>query len=338
MTKNIKTKETGNDTPQNPPDGQNKKIPNEKTVTTNPRKTVTVVVSTAFIFTFMFGVLFATGVVQIAGINNTTAKSNGVGKELEKETTVLPSVMPLSVDLPIEWGDLGMKLLETGVIDEEKFARLYESRGGMSEVAKTMFYDNSADGVAMTKENAQDLLNLFWAFGLANKNPILIEGPMTDERYGGDPSQFASTGGWTLRTGEIQDHYNMHPFVSLTPKQQARVETVSKGIFRPCCNNATYFPDCNHGMAMLGLLELLAANDVIEEDMYDFALGVNIYWFPGTYETIAQFLGQSGYEFDAVPAKDILGQRFSSASGFQAVKAALTQPETTQQGGDGCSV
>ena len=29
---------------------------------------------------------------------------------------------------------------------------------------------------------------------------------------------------------------------------------IAKGIYRPCCNNSTYFPDCNHGMAMLGLL------------------------------------------------------------------------------------
>ena len=58
------------------------------------------------------------------------------------------------------------------------------------------------------------------------------------------------------------NHYSMHRFIVLTPEQQALVEKVSKGIYRPCCGNSVYFPDCNHGMAMLGLLELMASQGV----------------------------------------------------------------------------
>jgi hypothetical protein len=46
--------------------------------------------------------------------------------------------------------------------------------------------------------------------------------------------------------------------IPLTAEQQALVEEVAAEIYRPCCNNSTLFPDCNHGMAMLGFLELLA--------------------------------------------------------------------------------
>tara|TARA_B100000745_G_C20148595_1_gene393827 strand:+ start:1838 stop:2875 length:1038 start_codon:yes stop_codon:yes gene_type:complete len=305
----------------------------------NPWKAATLVVTTALIFTLAFGTLLATGVIQIAGMSDATmAMKNMSGDEMKKDQTVLPSVMPVSVPLPITWGDIGTKMLASGVIDEQKFTALYESRGGVSDTIKTMLYDTNVGELTMTKENAQDMLNLFWAFGVANKNPVLSEGPMVDEKYGGDPSRFAATGGWNLRTGDIMDHYNNYAWVSLTPEQQSRVETVSQGIFRPCCNNSTYFPDCNHGMAMLGLLELLAANDVSEDDMYDIALGVNTYWFPGTYETIAAFTAEKGVDFADIPAKELLGDGLSSASGFAAVKSSLAGPAPTQQGGGGCSV
>ncbi|MAZ30202.1 hypothetical protein CL655_02865 [bacterium] len=304
----------------------------------NPWKAATLVLATSLIFTLAFGTLWMTGVIQIAGPGNTMAMKGGAGEEMEKDPTVLPSVMPESVPLPISWGDLGQKMLSAGVIDEAKITQLYEARGGMSDTMRSMLYNTSAGDVVMTQDNAQDMLNLFWAFGLANQNPILSEGPMTDEQYGGDPSRFAATGGWTLRRGDIMDHYNNYPWVSLTAEQQALVERVSQGIYRPCCNNSTYFPDCNHGMAMLGLLELLAANDVSEEEMYDIALGVNTYWFPGTYETIAAFTAQNGIDFADVPAKDLLGQGLSSASGFAAVKQSLAGPAQTTAGGGGCSV
>lgn len=41
-------------------------------------------------------------------------------------------------------------------------------------------------------------------------------------------------------------------------KLAGKVEEVAAAVYRPCCNNHTPFPGCNHGMAMLGLLELMA--------------------------------------------------------------------------------
>ena len=86
------------------------------------------------------------------------------------------------------------------------------------------------------------------------------------------------------------DHYNRHIFFKLTPEQQALVDKVSRGIYRPCCNNSTHFPDCNHGMAMLGFLELMASQGVSEQDMWKAALAVNSYWFPDTYINIATYI------------------------------------------------
>ena len=179
----------------------------------------------------------------------------------------------------LKWKNLGWQMVEAGVIDADKFESLYSQRGGLTEADKKLLYGKDNGELVITEENSGMMLNMLWAFGLANKNPILETGPMMDPRYGG-AENFASTGGWTLAKGSTMDHYSMHEFVKLNPDQQVLVEKVSKGIFRPCCKNSTYFPDCNHGMAMLGLMELMAARGASEDEMNKKALEVNSLWFP----------------------------------------------------------
>ena len=249
----------------------------------------------------------------------------------EKEAEAVPS--PGGFVLPVKWGDLGDRLVGTGVIDVEKFQALYSNRGGMSEETSDLFAKGG--NLVMTPENSGEVLNLLWAFGLANKNPILENGPMTDLRYGG-PGNFASTGGWTLSRGDAMEHYSRHEFVVLTEEQQGLVERVSKNIYRPCCGNSTYFPDCNHGMAMLGLLELMAAQGTGEKEMYRAALQVNSSWFPDTYRVIAGYLESKGQSLEAADPKEILGPNFSSYSGFNRILAEFNPPEGA--GGGSCGV
>ncbi len=240
------------------------------------------------------------------------------------------------VVLPVTWGNLGAQLVTSGVIDEETFRSLYADRGGLSDDDELLLTGESTEPLIITPENAPYLLNLLWALGLGSSNPILDSGEMTDPKYGG-AQNFASTGGWTIARGNPMDHYSAHAFFSLTPEQQMLVDKVSRGIFRPCCGNSTHFPDCNHGMAMLGLLELMASQGVGEEEMYKAALAVNSYWFPDTYQTIARYMESKGVVWGSVPPSEILGARFSSGPGFANVKAQITQPQQ-QQGGGGCSV
>src|SRR3989344_3699345 len=149
--------------------------------------------------------------------------------------------------LPIRWNDLGKQMVSTGVIDAEAFENLYARRGGFNPEMRQLLSGTADRKIVMTEENAGVILNLLWAFGLANENRILTEGPMSDPRYKG-AGNFASTGGWSLAQGSAMDHYSRHKFVALTQDQQTLVEQVAKNIYRPCCNNSTYFPDCNHGM------------------------------------------------------------------------------------------
>jgi len=244
---------------------------------------------------------------------------------------LLESVTPLAgVELPVRWNDLGVRLVESGVIDRGRWIELY---GSLSEEERHLLDGNSPEKLRITRENAPYLLNLLWALGLANKNPILEDKTeMMNPEYGG-ASNFASTGGWTIGKGDPMDHYNMHSLTPLTPGQQDRVDRVARGIYRPCCGNPVHFPDCNHGMAMLGLLELMASQDVSEEEMYKAALAVNSYWFPDTYQTIAQYLAQSGVEWSSLKPQEILGAKYSGASGFAKIVAAVE----THQGGGGSS-
>src|SRR3989344_8081010 len=176
---------------------------------------------------------------------------------------VIEQLSVVSTGVVIPWGDLSAKLVEAGGVDETKFRELSQLQGN----------------IVMNEGNAHVMLNGLWAFGLANKNDILEHGPMMDRKYGG-AGNFASTGGWTLAQGSAMDHYSMHKMITLTPEQQKKVENTSKNIFRPCCKNSTYFPDCNHGMAMLGLLELLAKQGATEEELYQVAEKANTLWFP----------------------------------------------------------
>jgi len=270
----------------------------------------------------------------------------GVHRALEKGV-----LSPEGVVLPVRWGDLGVKMASVGVIDREKLESLYAGRGGLGQEEKKLLEGTQNGELKITENNSGFLLNLFWALGLGTKNDILETGPMADPRYGGagpPAGGFASTGGWTLADGNAMNHYSRHPFVILTPEQQKSVERVSKNIYRPCCNNPTHFPDCNHGMAMLGLLELMASQGVSEDQMYRTALQVNSFWFPDTYFAIATYLELKGTEWGKADPKEILGYAFSSASGYRRILEEIPAQNETQgsrcgiepqkQQGSGCGV
>lgn len=253
------------------------------------------------------------------------------------QTALQESVLPASgITLPITWGDLGKRLVEVGAIDPAKMAALYKDRGGFPTEFRDMLEKNASGKVVMTNQNAPYLLNLLWALGLANKNPILEDkNEMMNPAYKG-AGNFASTGGWTLASGNPMSHYDMHPLITLTPDQQAIVDRVSRNIYRPCCGNSTHFPDCNHGMAMLGLLELMASQGVGEQDMYKTALAVNSYWFPETYLTIATYMQQKGTAWKNVSPQEMLSAAYSSSSGYQNITSKVTNLPQVQGGGE-CS-
>jgi hypothetical protein len=239
------------------------------------------------------------------------------------------------VEIPIEWGDLGKQMVASGVIDADKFRQLFG--GQLPADQEAMLAGTWDQPVKINQQNSRFILDLFWALGLGNKNSILTEGEMVDEQYGG-AGNFASTGGWSLAKGDAMDHYSKYSFITLTSEQQKLVEETSKNIYRPCCGNSTHFPDCNHGMAMLGLLELMASQGATEQQMYDTALAVNSVWFPQTYLDLATYFEEQGQEWDQVDSKLALGQQYSSGQGYKATRAKIKSLPQVQSGGGGCGV
>ncbi len=279
---------------------------------------------------FVIVILLAFVAADMAGFKipqreKPVADTRGAGEQ--KASTPLEAV-----ELPAVWGDLGAQMIAAGVIDRAKFETLYAGRGGLAPEEQRLLTGKTEGNIVVTEKNAGIILNLLWGLGLGNKNTILEKGQMTDSRYGG-AGKFASTGGWTLAKGDAMKHYSAHPFITLTPKQQAMVESTSGNIYRPCCDNPAIFPDCNHGMAMLGLLELLASQGATEDQMYKVALQMNRFWFTGQYRMIDQYLASKGRVPSEVSPKEILGKEYSSASGFSKI---ASQVKGTPQGGGSC--
>jgi hypothetical protein len=238
---------------------------------------------------------------------------------------------------------LGPKMVTLGVIDPEKFKGIYQkSNQPLTAEQEEILLSGSDQKVKITRDNSYFLLNFFWAVGLANKSVILDEGEMI--KYGGkkDAGNFASTGGWTLSKGESMNYYSKAKLIPLTREQEELVNSVASNIFRPCCNNSTAFPDCNHGMALLGVLQLMASSGASEQQMYEAGKYFNAFWFPGNYYDLAlYFANKEGRSFADVDAKTLLGRDYSSASGWQNAKQWLADKGLIQQPpkqGGGCGV
>ena len=244
-------------------------------------------------------------------------------------------------NLPVRYGDIGPRLIEAGAIEYISFAAVFENAGEpLTSSQIEILQKGSVEKIVITPENAHFLLNFFWAVGLANKNKILTEGPMV-QRSEGKIENFASTGGWTLGAKPVTELYASLDLIPLTPEQQARVEEVASGVYRPCCNNPTLFPDCNHGMAMLGLLELLASQDASVDEMFEAAKYMNAYWFPQQALETAIFLkSEKNQDFTQAEGRFLAGREIFSGTGFANVHNTLQANgllQTVPGGANGCS-
>ena len=246
-------------------------------------------------------------------------------------------------ELNATYGDIGPKMIESGVIDLQKFKETYESSGQpLNQDALDILTKGTDRKIRISSENSYFLLNFFWAFGLANQSKVLTEGDMV--KYGeGQVNGYASTGGWTLtKSGNSMDYYAKQAIVPLTEDQEKLVNEVASNVYRPCCGNSTAFPDCNHGMALLGIFELMAAQGATQSEMYQAGKYISSYWFPSNaFDAALYFKNKDGKDFEDVDPKLFLSKEIFSGSGGKEVKAWLVnngiQEKPPAQGG-GCGV
>jgi hypothetical protein len=262
---------------------------------------------------------------------------------------------PDGYPLPVKLGDLGARLVAAGAIDYQKFAQIYAEAGQpLADEQIAILTKDSYQPIAIKPDNAYFLLNFFWAVGLTNQNAILTKGAMMTPsgpppRSGGHGQggkdqigNFASTGGWTIGSRSPNDLYASTALFTLSAEQQRRLEEVAHSVYRPCCNNPTDFPDCNHGMAMLGLLELMAAQGATVDEMFKAAKYVNAFWYPQQSRELAMaFKAAQGMDFVAIDARELTSINLSSGTGFQGVHQWLANNGLLQQGqggGNNCGV
>ncbi len=260
-------------------------------------------------------------------------------KQDELEQMLLPKT---GVTLPVTLNDSAKRLAEEGVIDVDKWNRLYTKRkvAVPDWIAKSLVAESQTP-IQFDSTSAPLLLNILWALGISNKTAFNEKSPLQGKTVG----RFASTGGWRLGTEKNgAAYFNKVANVSLDEDQEQLVHRMANSIFRPCCNNSTFFQDCNHGSAMLGLLELGASQGKTEDQLYDMALKANIYWFPQQYLNIAFYFEEmEGKDYKSLSASELLSRDYSSASGFKGnVMRKLAQndlvPGSSRRGSKGCSV
>lgn len=267
-----------------------------------------------------------------------SANIAGTGDQIFDETVA--KVLPEDgFQSKIALGDSIVKLVENGVIDKEKFGAIYRDGGGLPTELKDVLTRPSNKPILLTRENANYYVNLLWPLGLANYMKSNKESPVNGDSL----FNFASTGGWNLGKEENGGAYfNKFEIVTLTPEQEALVTKVAQNTYRPCCNNPTFFQDCNHGSALLGLLQLGASQGLSEDELYREALAFNSFWFPHNYvQTALYFKAVKNVSWSDVDPKLVMGGDYSSISGwYENVNKKVTELGILKQtqGGGSCGV
>ncbi len=212
----------------------------------------------------------------------------------------------------MSFGDSLQKLIAAGALDPGKLRSLSK---GLPDWVERLLAAPSMEPIVFTRDRAPHLVNLLWPLGLSNRANFNRRSALNS----GSLSSFASTGGWTLgHDPNGAAYFNKVDAVPMTDGQETLVLGIAKSSFRPCCDNSTFFQDCNHGSALLGLIELAVAQERSAAAVYRIALAANSYWFPNEYtKTALSFLHFEGRFWNEVEPKRVLGAEYSSLSGWE---------------------
>ncbi len=255
------------------------------------------------------------------------------------DTVLRSGPVPTGLDL----GPPVAKLLEAGAIDAGKFTAIYKYRGSIPQwVSRLLEGKQRHQELIFSVENAAFNLNLLWPIGLATKAALNDESPIGGKYL----PYYASTGGWTLgRESNGAAYFNEVETLSLSPAQSSRARRIADNVYRPCCGNSAFFQDCNHGSAMLGLIEMAAADGRETESIMKLAKVANSLWYPRAYvEAALYFDVVKDTSWDKIPADVVLSSNYSSIGGWgQNIHAALLDqgliaPPRGGGGGAGCAV
>ncbi len=273
------------------------------------------------------------------------AQSNVVGPSAAETNTlnfssIAEQVYPVQgFTLPVKWGSIPNQLVDSGALNLSFVeGSLISANQPLTNGELGLLNGTNKGNVTFSHGSALFTLYMLWAVGINNRNPIINNGPVMN--YGGSPYDLASTSGYgplgKLSLGNLS-------LIGLNASQQDLVDMIASNVYRPCCNNPAMFPDCNHGAAQLGLIELMATQGKNETQIYNALKEFNSFYYPQQYFDTAVFFDYTqGRSWNSVPADDVLGYNFSSATGYSNVYKVLESSNVLNQvgssSGGSCSV
>lgn len=227
--------------------------------------------------------------------------------------------------LPVIYASIGPKLIESGTIDLARLQLDYQRNGRtLSNQEVEILTRGSQEPIIISQENKDFLFRVFWAMGLTNQNTILDSESM--HANGLQLEDMSSLSAWKLSQKPAVELFSSGNIVSLSPDQQSRVKEVARAVYLPCCDHPALFADCSHGMAMLGLLELMGSQGASTEAMFTAAKQVSAFWFP--QQTLEKAIFMIATQLKDYPDADpqiIVGSDYSSAKGFQQIDLWLAK-------------
>lgn len=268
--------------------------------------------------------LAAAGTIGLSAEFGATAiRRSGRTRAVAKlATDVYEQVVPeKGIDTGVTFGEAIQKVIAADALDPEK---LRAQRHPLPHWVERLLTDPSEEPIVFTRDRAPYLVNLLWPIGLSNRAVFNSESPINTDHLSG----FASIGGWTLgRAPNGSAYFDAVDAVPLTDGQAFLALAIATNTFRPCCDNNTFFQDCNHGSAVLGLIELAVAQGMTADAVYQLALAANSYWFPEQYARTAQYFSRlQNRSWTRISSPLVLSATLSSLSGWkQHVDAPLWQ-------------
>ena len=99
------------------------------------------------------------------------------------EADTAPALLPDRFKLHVALHDLGPRLVAAGAIDLPRIQINADAEKPLTDEQQALLTASSDAPLEIDWSNAYFLLNLLWALGLTNQNPILTEGAMAAQRW-----------------------------------------------------------------------------------------------------------------------------------------------------------
>jgi hypothetical protein len=221
-------------------------------------------------------------------------------------------VMPSDgIQLPVKFGSTVAMLVQESALNATFLKQVMNQTGErFSTYEENVLSGSQNENVILNASDSSFILNVLWAVGINNDNAIINKGQIMRSS---NPLNFASTGGYgqlgKLSLGKLN-------LLTLTRDQQIIAEQVAANTYRPCCDNPASFPDCNHGSAAVGLIELMASQGFNSTTIFGALKQFESFYFPQAfiYESV-YFYASQGDSWTQVPAEQALSYYYSSRTG-----------------------